>query len=104
MNHPRSMTLDLDPGRSRSVIMIVSPAAARRTYSESLFFKLFRPTVRMPDKVASGGFFFNSTAHQRDWRRGAHSPCQAPQVPVGSSGARRKSTLIGFGLAGEAIA
>src|SRR5438046_4719011 len=37
-------------GRSRSVMMIVSPAAARRTYSESLFFSLFRPTVRMPDK------------------------------------------------------
>ena len=34
-----------------------------------------------------------------------HTPgCQAPLVSVGSSGARRKSTLIGFGLAGEAIA
>src|SRR5438132_9224529 len=33
--------------RLRSVITTVSPAAARRTYSLSLFFNVFRPTVRM---------------------------------------------------------
>lgn len=32
--------------RSRSVTRIVSPPDARRTYSESLFFKVFRPTDR----------------------------------------------------------
>ena len=33
--------------RSRSVTSTVSPAAAKRTYSLSLFFKTFRPTDRM---------------------------------------------------------
>jgi hypothetical protein len=33
--------------RSRSVIRTVSPPAARRTYSLSLFLRIFRPTERM---------------------------------------------------------
>src|SRR5436190_20262333 len=35
-------------GRPRSVMTTVSPAAAARTYSLSLFLRVFRPTVRMP--------------------------------------------------------
>src|SRR5665213_626057 len=37
---------------SRSVTRIVSPLAARRTYSLSLFFRILRPTTRMFRKVA----------------------------------------------------
>src|SRR4051795_10312203 len=32
-------------GRPRSVMTIVSPAAAARTYSLSLFFRAFKPTI-----------------------------------------------------------
>jgi hypothetical protein len=35
----------------------VSPAAAKRTYSLSLFFRIFRPTVRTHDHVAPGSHF-----------------------------------------------
>src|SRR5262245_34181448 len=46
--------------RSRSVTRTVSPLAARRTYSLSLFLSTFRPTERMPTKVATGSYLVNA--------------------------------------------
>src|SRR5438067_929886 len=45
--------------RSRSGTKTVSPFAARRTYSLSLFLRTFNPTARIPRKVASRRYFFN---------------------------------------------
>jgi ABC-type uncharacterized transport system substrate-binding protein len=42
--------------RSRSVTSTVSPCAASRTYSLSLFFSIFRPTALMIINVAPGSF------------------------------------------------
>jgi hypothetical protein len=39
--------------RSRSVTSTVSPRSAKRTYSLSLFFRIFNPTARMVNRVAS---------------------------------------------------
>src|SRR5579863_2851183 len=43
--------------RSRSVTRTVSPPAARRTYSLSLFLSSLRPTERITANVASRGYF-----------------------------------------------
>jgi hypothetical protein len=40
--------------RLRSVTSTVSPAAAARIYSLSLFFRVLRPTMRIIEKVAPG--------------------------------------------------
>src|SRR6266508_5698079 len=45
--------------RSRSVTRTVSPAAAIRTYSLSLFFSTFNPTALTVSKVASRSYFVN---------------------------------------------
>jgi len=42
--------------RSRSVTSTVSPCAARRTYSLSLFFKTFKPTAFISTNVVSGSY------------------------------------------------
>src|SRR5947209_9293291 len=45
--------------RPRSVTCTVSPLAAIRTYSLSLFLSTLRPTVFMDGNVASGSYFVN---------------------------------------------
>src|SRR4051812_3109943 len=45
--------------RSRSVTRTVSPPAASRTYSLSLFLRSLRPTERIHGNVASRGYFVN---------------------------------------------
>src|ERR1051326_8390313 len=45
--------------RSRSVTRTVSPLAASRTYSLSLFLRTFRPTERIYTKVATGSYIVN---------------------------------------------
>src|SRR5439155_2403187 len=64
--------------RSRSVIKTVSPPAARRTYSLSLFLSTFRPTERMGTNVATG-------SHLR-------------QCSVGNSGTRPSGAHAGDGV------
>src|SRR5207247_4167793 len=64
--------------RSRSVTKTVSPPAARRTYSLSLFLSTFRPTERMGTNVATG-------SHLR-------------QCSVGNSGTRPSGAHAGDGV------
>ncbi len=57
--------------RSRSVTSTVSPCAARRTYSLSLFFRTFRPTALIGNNVASGGYLCQASEISNrilDWR------------------------------------
>src|SRR5262249_12241932 len=51
--------------RPRSVMTTVSPAAARRTYLLSLFFRIFSPTLRIDTQVAPRSFFVNLSWRQR---------------------------------------
>src|SRR5262249_21110232 len=61
--------------RSRSVTRTVSPLAARRTYSLSLFLSTFRPTERMPTKVATGSYLVNAPAFTTEgYLDAAHGP------------------------------
>src|SRR5215216_5200051 len=90
---PRSITLSFfgrlgglisAMGRPRSVMTTVSPAAAARTYSLSLFLSVLRPTVRMPatwlpeatlsieDGAAKISIREEGDAHYGDPRRGEH--------------------------------
>ena len=46
-------------GRPRSVTTTLSPEAASRTYSLSLFLRVLRPTVFISGEVAAGGCFVN---------------------------------------------
>jgi len=54
--------------RSRSVTSTVSPLAARRTYSLSLFLRTFRPTALIDSNVASGSYLCQGRAKSSNKR------------------------------------
>ena len=56
--------------RSRSVTSTVSPCAARRTYSLSLFLRTFNPTALMGSNVASGSYHVKDRCDLRFWIEG----------------------------------
>jgi toxin HigB-1 len=68
--------------RSRSVISTVSPPAARRTYSLSLFLRPLRPTERIENKVATRRYFVE----------------RSPAVSANETGTLRYKSLVNEAL------